>query len=167
MKFENFLSDIQFYKILYNPTDYGLLEHIARKIHQEITYTPDFKKGCLEFWQLPEETLTLKTGDCEDTSILALDTYKRFEFNVYMALGSTSPKSNQPDHAWVVIFLNNQKYIVETTNGQVYSTNPLTPLQSLLSPILTPNQLIYYQFGELLTTNQVRNLISQNRSCFH
>lgn len=32
-----------------------------------------FKYDILDEWQLPEETLSLKTGDCEDKAILILD----------------------------------------------------------------------------------------------
>jgi len=45
---------------------------VLKWVHDNITYTKDLKVWKVtEYWQTPEETMMLKTGDCEDGSILA------------------------------------------------------------------------------------------------
>jgi hypothetical protein len=55
-----------------------------------IDYTPDEKRWGKDYWQTPEETLSYRTGDCEDFSILLcslLRTYGIDAERVYVALG--------------------------------------------------------------------------------
>ena len=55
-----------------------------------IDYTSDEKRWGKDYWQTPEETLTYRTGDCEDSSILLcslLRTYGIDAERVYVALG--------------------------------------------------------------------------------
>lgn len=56
--------------------------------------------GVSEYWQLPRETLSLKTGDCEDFSILLTTLYRAIgwdENEVYVVLG----ENEENRHAWV------------------------------------------------------------------
>lgn len=51
-------------------TDY-LMTDILRWVEANIKYTGDMKSWKMsEYWQTPDETLTKKTGDCEDGAIL-------------------------------------------------------------------------------------------------
>ena len=51
--------------------DSDILQIVQRWVIDHITYTDDKASwGTPEFWQLTDETLTLKTGDCEDGAIL-------------------------------------------------------------------------------------------------
>ena len=55
-----------------------------------VCYTSDEKRWGKDYWQTPEETLTYRTGDCEDFSILLcslLRTYGIDAERVYIALG--------------------------------------------------------------------------------
>ena len=55
-----------------------------------IDYTSDAKRWDEDYWQTPEETLSYRTGDCEDFSILLcslLRTYGIDAERVYVALG--------------------------------------------------------------------------------
>lgn len=56
--------------------------------------------GASEYWQLPRETLSLETGDCEDFSILLTTLYRAIGWDkneVYVVLG----EENGDLHAWV------------------------------------------------------------------
>ena len=70
-------------------------------VSNNIEYTVDSEvHGVAEYWQLPNETLTLGTGDCEDFSILLCSLLRANgwdENEVYVVLGE---KNNQ-HHAWV------------------------------------------------------------------
>lgn len=53
-----------------------------------------------EYWQLPRETLSLRTGDCEDFSILLCSLYRAVGWDndeVYVVLG----EKDEYHHAWV------------------------------------------------------------------
>ena len=56
--------------------------------------------GVSEYWQLPKETLSLKTGDCEDFSILLCTFYRAIGWDkseVYVVVG----EKDEERHAWV------------------------------------------------------------------
>lgn len=56
--------------------------------------------GASEYWQLPRETLSLGTGDCEDFSMLLCSLYRDIgwdENEVYVVLG----EKDENYHAWV------------------------------------------------------------------
>ena len=55
-----------------------------------------YRRDIGEFWQFPQETIALKQGDCEDTSILLTSLLRNFS-NAYAVLGSYKKLS----HAWV------------------------------------------------------------------
>jgi predicted transglutaminase-like cysteine proteinase len=58
--------------------------------------------GVSDYWQLPSETLSLGTGDCEDYAILLTSLLRAYGVpadDVYVAIGKTS---TDEDHAWVV-----------------------------------------------------------------
>jgi len=61
------------------------------------------KHGRWEYWQLPTETLSLRTGDCEDFAILLCSLLRASgydENSVYVVLGYTESEG----HAWVRIY---------------------------------------------------------------
>jgi transglutaminase-like putative cysteine protease len=70
---------------------------------------PDYdyiKHSKWEYWQLPKETLQLKTGDCEDYSILLVSLLRAAGWSqndVYVVLGRNSEGKG---HAWVKIKIN-------------------------------------------------------------
>lgn len=70
---------------------------------------PDYdyiKHGKWEYWQLPKETLQLRTGDCEDYSILLVSLLRAAGWapdDVYVVLGKNSEGEG---HAWVKIKIN-------------------------------------------------------------
>jgi predicted transglutaminase-like cysteine proteinase len=70
-------------------------------VANEIEYVTDTNAhGVSEYWQLPIETLSLGTGDCEDFSILLCSLYRAIGWNeneVYVVVGEKEGMY----HAWV------------------------------------------------------------------
>jgi len=70
-------------------------------VANEIRYVNDTEThGVLEYWQLPRETLSLRTGDCEDLSMLLCSLLRASgwdENEVYVVLG----EKDGDLHAWV------------------------------------------------------------------
>jgi len=70
-------------------------------VANEIRYVNDTEThGVLEYWQLPRETLSLRTGDCEDLSTLLCSLLRASgwdENKVYVVLG----EKDGDLHAWV------------------------------------------------------------------
>jgi predicted transglutaminase-like cysteine proteinase len=75
-------------------------------VGNSITYQYDSNvHGVSEYWQLPKETLQLRTGDCEDYAILLCSLLRADGWSpndVYVVLGKNS---NNEYHAWVKINL--------------------------------------------------------------
>ena len=70
-------------------------------VANEIEYVSDTSvHGVSDYWQLPRETLSLRTGDCEDFSILLCSLYRQIGWNenkVYVVVG----EKDGIYHAWV------------------------------------------------------------------
>lgn len=70
-------------------------------VANEIEYVSDTSvHGVSDYWQLPRETLSLGTGDCEDFSILLCSLYREIGWNenkVYVVVG----EKDGMYHAWV------------------------------------------------------------------
>ena len=70
-------------------------------VANEIEYVSDTSvHGVSDYWQLPRETLSLRTGDCEDFSILLCSLYRQIGWNenkVYVVVG----EKDGMYHAWV------------------------------------------------------------------
>jgi predicted transglutaminase-like cysteine proteinase len=72
--------------------------------------------GQNDYWQLPKETLSLRTGDCEDSSILLCSLLRADGWspnNAYVIVGETGGEG----HAWVQIIWNGIKYNIEPQAG--------------------------------------------------
>lgn len=106
-------SEARFYITPNNPTVQQTLNNIVENplipdwieirdwVANEIEYVNDtITHGVSEYWQLPAETLSLRTGDCEDFSILLCSLYRAIgwdEDEVYVVLG----EKDRNYHAWV------------------------------------------------------------------
>jgi len=70
-----------------------------------IKYTDDIQThNTNDYWQLPRETISLKTGDCEDYSILLVSLLRANGYapsDVYVVGGSST--SGDSGHAWVEV----------------------------------------------------------------
>ena len=74
-------------------------------VANNLKYENDYDvHGVSEYWQLPTETIGLRTGDCEDYAILLCSLYRVSMYNendVFVVLGYTADSG----HAWVKINL--------------------------------------------------------------
>jgi hypothetical protein len=65
------------------------LNVLVEEIHEKIEYKSDGKGK--DFWQYPEETATLRTGDCEDMAILFISiAYNQYEITPKLLLTVSS-----------------------------------------------------------------------------
>jgi hypothetical protein len=68
--------------------------------------------GEREFWQFPNETIQLETGDCEDFSLLLCSLLRSNGWetdSVYVVVGERADQY----HAWVTLFWNDYQYNIE------------------------------------------------------
>jgi hypothetical protein len=85
----------------YEPS-HGGFDDIRDWVAINVEYMSDEKRWGKDYWQTPEETLTYRTGDCEDFSILLcslLRTYGIDSEQVYVALGVDNGKDG---HAFLL-----------------------------------------------------------------
>lgn len=85
-------------------------------VGNNIQYEYDSVKYDGEYSQLPEETIKLGTGDCEDFSILLCSLLRADGWssdNVYVVLG----EDGDSRHAWVQIIWNGLQYNIEPQTG--------------------------------------------------
>lgn len=106
-------SEARFYITPNDPTVQQTLNNIVKNrfipdwieirdwVGKKIEYVSDtISHGVSDYWQLPAETLSLRTGDCEDLSILLCSFYRAIgwdEDEVYVVLGEEDGNY----HAWV------------------------------------------------------------------
>jgi predicted transglutaminase-like cysteine proteinase/uncharacterized protein YkwD len=92
---QNFYQLFEVYSHVFNRIVDWVGSHVRDVSDQSVHGVPDY-------WQLPAETLTLGTGDCEDYAILLCSLLRAYGVpadQVYVAVGQASSKD---DHAWVV-----------------------------------------------------------------
>jgi len=106
-------SEARFYITLNDPAVQQTLNNIVKNrfipdwieirdwVAKKIEYVSDIiSHGVSDYWQLSAETLSLRTGDCEDFSILLCSLYRAIgwdENEVYVVLGEKDGNY----HAWV------------------------------------------------------------------
>lgn len=81
------------------------------RVHDNTRYVPE--RGDQDYWQLPDETETLGSGDCEDMAIWLYVLLKQAGFGaVRLCIGKHRPYSDQM-HAWVMWFDGPRLYILD------------------------------------------------------
>jgi predicted transglutaminase-like cysteine proteinase len=84
--------------------------------------------GKRDFWQFPNETIPLKTGDCEDFSLLLCSLLRADGWstdNVYVVIG----EQDNMYHAWVRVIWNDLEYNIEPqANGFAVAMGDLLSL---------------------------------------
>ena len=91
---------------------------IYRFVKDEIKYLEDYVTHDFrfEYWQFPEETLKLKTGDCEDQAILLCTLLRANGYSpedVKVVFGLTSSNAG---HAWVELFYQDDWIVFDPTS---------------------------------------------------
>jgi hypothetical protein len=109
---------------------------IWRAVTSECHYTADSGDDDNDAWQTAQETQALGTGDCEDSSILLADWLLSRGFQARVALGRYAERGG---HAWVVVRLNDQDYLFESTEGTSGAQRP--PLLSEVGSRYVPELL--------------------------
>ena len=87
--------------------------------------------GGSDSWNLPEETLRRGAGDCEDTSLLLAQLLLDRGYEVRVVLGKQAGQG----HAWCVLRLDGQSYLLESTCSE----------GSLLRPPLVSEVALEYE----------------------
>jgi hypothetical protein len=85
----------------YTPSQLGF-DDIRGWVADNIAYESDEKRCGRDYWQTPEETLSYRTGDCEDFSILLCSLLRAYGIDaqrVYVALGVDGENDG---HAFVI-----------------------------------------------------------------
>ncbi|MCE9519741.1 MAG: hypothetical protein K8R87_09345 [Verrucomicrobia bacterium] len=96
---------------------------IWNSVVQSIRYVLDDADGNEknDAWQTAAETQKLGTGDCEDSSIYLADWLIARGFNARVALGHYAERGG---HAWVIVQLDGETYLLECTNPEVNTSRP-------------------------------------------
>jgi predicted transglutaminase-like cysteine proteinase len=92
---------------------------IYRFVRDEIKYEEDYLTFDyrFEYWQFPEETLKLRTGDCEDQAILLCTLLRAKGYSpeeVKVVFGLTSSNTG---HAWVELFYQGNWVVFDPTSS--------------------------------------------------
>lgn len=99
-------------------------------------YAMDNGDDSSDAWQIAPETQARGQGDCEDSSILLADWLLARDFQARVALGRYAERGG---HAWVVVRLEDQDYLLESTEGASEANRP--PLLSEVGSRYVPEIL--------------------------
>lgn len=121
------------------------LESYAKYINKNFKYKAEFKWIIGDYWQTPEQTIQLKTFDCEDIACLTYTVLKQFGYKptIYVLIG----KAN---HAVCVV--KKDGYVVLFNNQYMYKgrfTNEITLLKLYFRP-KEIHRLIKIRYGRIL-----------------
>lgn len=100
---------------------------IYKFVRDEIRYVEDYLTYDyrFEYWQFPEETLRIRTGDCEDQAILLCTLFRAKGYgpdDAKVVFGLTSENNG---HAWVELFYEGSWVVFDPTssaNGYIEKT---------------------------------------------
>lgn len=96
--------------------DIHTVDQALEYAHEYIRYTPDKEiHGVEEYWQLPEETMFLKTGDCDDYAIFLLYILKE-KLGIDCELITVKRKNTPVYHALVHITTDRYRRFLDPTN---------------------------------------------------
>ena len=92
-------------------------------VHSNCNYIkdPGVSKDQTDSWQTSLETQRLGQGDCEDSSIFLCDWLLSRGFQARVALGRYGDLGG---HAWCVVKIGRDEYLLESTEGRPDPTNP-------------------------------------------
>lgn len=104
-------------------------------VHRHCTYKldPETTTSQSDAWQTAMETENLQHGDCEDSAIFLADWLESAGFQVRVALGRYGDLGG---HAWCVVRLDGNDYLLESTEGRPDPSNP--PLADIVGSRYVP-----------------------------
>lgn len=111
---------------------------IWKAVHSHCAYTrdPAARKKDTDCWQTAVETQNLQRGDCEDSAIFLSDWLISRGFQARMALGRYGDMGG---HAWCVVHLDGNDYLLESTEAEPDPSNP--PLADSIGSRYVPEVL--------------------------
>ncbi len=112
------------------------LMSIWRAVSTNCRYVLDTGTDDNDAWQTARETQVLGQGDCEDSAILLADWLLTRGFEARVALGRYAERGG---HAWVVVRLDGEVYLLESTSGAGNARKP--PLLSEVGSRYVPEIL--------------------------
>ncbi|MDF1751404.1 MAG: transglutaminase-like domain-containing protein [Verrucomicrobiales bacterium] len=116
---------------------------IWKQVADRCTYEhdlSDFNES--EVWKTSDDTWVQKQGDCEDTSILLVDSLISAGYEARVAIGWNG---NIGQHAWVVVKIDGEQYVIESTIQDNPGLADLVPVKDA-SPFYRPEQLFDRQY---------------------
>ena len=120
---------------------------IWKTVADRCTYQHDHSEyDQSEVWKTSDETWFERQGDCEDTSILLVDLLISAGFDARVAIGWNG---NIGQHAWVVVQVEGEQFVIESTLQESPSMADMIPVKDA-SPFYRPEQLfdrdrLYFQ----------------------
>lgn len=112
----------------------ALWQRVADRCDYQLDHHRSSEK---EVWKMPSETWAERAGDCEDTALLLADALISAGFEARVAIGWNG---NIGQHAWVVVRLDGNQYVIETTLQNTISEESLSPVAEAAS-FYQPEQL--------------------------
>lgn len=126
---------------------------VMRLVAERLKYAYDtdfFPDGYKDVWQTSKQAYRFMRGDCEDHAILIADWLIEMGYDARVAVG----KMRGGGHAWVVLFENDQVYLIEATSKFSHKQLPLAKFRAEYHPLLMFNQdTTWFNYGTSLTTN--------------
>ncbi|OGS19832.1 MAG: hypothetical protein A3J83_08140 [Elusimicrobia bacterium RIFOXYA2_FULL_40_6] len=90
---------------------------IAKKIYDFVSDYTYYKAEKGDNWQVFQETLDKKTGDCEDYAIGFYDLSSAKNLNARVVIGEVKIKDKWRSHAFNLLYINNKIYLVDCVFG--------------------------------------------------
>jgi predicted transglutaminase-like cysteine proteinase len=90
----------------YEPSQAGF-DDIRDWVADNIDYMPDEERWGKEYWQTSEETLSYRTGDCEDFSILLCSLLRAYGIDAEQVCVALSADGEEDGHAFLIEDWNN------------------------------------------------------------
>ncbi len=99
-----------------NDTNLDLAKKVGTKVAQYLKWVSDQQKyGIEDYYSYPNETLVLKSEDCEGHAFIGASMFPGI-FGVAYGF-KEEPKGNRYGHAWNVFSHNNKLYLLDTVGN--------------------------------------------------
>ena len=125
-----------------------------RKLRLRLRYELDSRHfpGRREVWQTSAQTFRSLRGDCEDLAIFLADWLATQGYDARVAVGT----HGRDGHAWVVLFLKGQTFLIEATSRRPARFYPLAAMLPKYHPVAMFNRDTFWvNTGSPLTTDYV------------
>lgn len=80
-----------------------------------------------DYWQSPEETARLGTGDCEDKALYLRALLIREGIDAAVVFGVQDITTSRQMHAWVEIMIDGKRFLLDPTDGFIARRDRLAP----------------------------------------